>query len=138
MAILTQDFDDENAAQMTYLKKIVDSYRKVDMENISELKLDYNKNVIKKGDTIYIDSYSDKQCKPVWKLNGKEVNCLINSYPKEWLINEIERDELMKYDVAELGSVEPWWKLILGNKALLPLLWSMFPEHPNLIPSFYD
>jgi glutathionylspermidine synthase len=48
---------------------------------------------------------------------------LINAYPKEWLINEIERDELLKYDLAEIRSFEPWWKLIAANKAMLPLLW---------------
>lgn len=37
-----------------------------------------------------------------------------------------------------LKSFEPFWKLILGNKALLPLLWSMYPEHPNLLPAFYE
>ena len=54
------------------------------------------------------------------------------------MVNEFERDELLKYDIAELRSFEPWWKLILGNKALLPLLWSLFPHHPNLLPAFYD
>lgn len=26
----------------------------------------------------------------------------------------------------------------MGNKALLPLLWSMYPNHPNLLPAYYD
>ncbi|CAF1216469.1 unnamed protein product [Adineta ricciae] len=29
--------------------------------------------------------------------------------------------------------VEPLWKVITSNKALLPTLWSMFPNHPNLL-----
>jgi glutathionylspermidine synthase len=62
----------------------------------------------------------------------------LNSYPKEWLVNEIERDEALKYDLTNLRTFEPWWKLILGNKALLPLLWSMYPGHPNLLPAYYD
>lgn len=65
----------------------------------------------------------DGQCVPTFRLLDKETICLINQYPKEWLINEIERDELLKYDLAEIRSFEPWWKIILGNKALLPLLW---------------
>ena len=108
------------------------------MENISDLKLDYDQKVRKQGSTIYIDSWSTNQCLPVWKLNGKQYNCLLNQYPKEWLVNEIERDELLKYDLAKLRSIEPWWKLILGNKALLPLLWSLYPNHPNLLPAYYD
>ena len=27
---------------------------------------------------------------------------------------------------------------MLGNKALLPLLWSMYPHHPYLLPAYYD
>lgn len=51
------------------------------------------------------------------------MSCVLNNYPKEWLITEIDQDVLLKHDVKQLKSVEPWWKLILGNKALLPLLW---------------
>lgn len=83
-------------------------------------------------------SSSSNTCIPTFRLYDREVSCLINSYPKEWLINEIQRDELLKYDLADVTTFEPFWKLILGNKALLPLLWSMFPNHPNLLPAFYD
>ena len=27
---------------------------------------------------------------------------------------------------------------MLGNKAILPLLWSMYPNHPNLLAAYYD
>ena len=26
----------------------------------------------------------------------------------------------------------------MGNKAMLPLLWSMFPYHPLLLPAYFD
>ncbi|CAF1551282.1 unnamed protein product, partial [Didymodactylos carnosus] len=29
--------------------------------------------------------------------------------------------------------IEPLWKVITSNKALLPILWTMFPNHPNLL-----
>jgi glutathionylspermidine synthase len=29
--------------------------------------------------------------------------------------------------------VEPLWKLLLSTKSLLPLLWELFPGHPNLL-----
>ena len=75
---------------------------------------------------------------PIFRLLDQDVTCLINQYPKEWLINEISHDELLKYDMADIRSFEPWWKLIIGNKALLPLLWEKFPDHPNLLPAFFD
>lgn len=59
-------------------------------------------------------------------------------YPKEWLISEQPNYPMKKYDWKNLKSFEPFWKLLLGNKALLPLLWSMYPNHPNLLPAYYD
>lgn len=34
--------------------------------------------------------------------------------------------------------IEPAWKSILSNKAVLPLLWEFNKGHPNLLPSFFD
>lgn len=33
--------------------------------------------------------------------------------------------------------IEPAWKAILSNKAILPLLWERHPGHPNLLPAFF-
>jgi glutathionylspermidine synthase len=30
------------------------------------------------------------------------------------------------------------WKSILSNKAILPILWELFPNHPNLLPAFFE
>ncbi len=34
--------------------------------------------------------------------------------------------------------LEPLWKTLLSNKALLPLLWQLFPGHPNLLPAYFE
>ena len=34
--------------------------------------------------------------------------------------------------------IEPPWKAILSNKGILPLLWEMFPSHPNLLPAYFE
>lgn len=34
--------------------------------------------------------------------------------------------------------LEPAWKALLSNKGLLPVLWSMFEGHPNLLPAFFE
>lgn len=34
--------------------------------------------------------------------------------------------------------IEPLWKMLLSNKALLAILWELFPEHPNLLPAYLD
>ena len=138
IGIVKQDYDDESSANMGYLNTLFKAQGAVTLENMSELKVIYDQNVKKSGDKVFIDPTSENQCKPTWKLLNTNVNCLVNQYPKEWLVNEFERDELLKYDLADLRTFEPWWKLILSNKAILPLLWSMYPDHPNLLPAFFD
>jgi glutathionylspermidine synthase len=32
---------------------------------------------------------------------------------------------------------EPIWKMLLSNKAILPILWELFPNHPNLLPAYF-
>ena len=39
---------------------------------------------------------------------------------------------------APIQFIEPPWKAVLSNKAILPLLWEMYPGHPNLLPSWFD
>lgn len=54
-------------------------------------------------------------------------------YPWEWLWQE----EFSRHLAAEcVQFIEPAWKLLLSNKALLPVLWELFPDHPNLLPAF--
>jgi len=42
---------------------------------------------------------------------------------------------LSKCDAKWIG---PAWKSVLSNKALLPMLWKLFPDHPNLLPSYFE
>jgi glutathionylspermidine amidase/synthetase len=44
-------------------------------------------------------------------------------------------DVLLSSDVM---VYEPLWTLIPSNKAILPVLWSMFPEYPYLLNSAYE
>lgn len=105
------DDDDESYAQMLNLQKYLNKTNtKSIVDDISTLKFRY-------------DDKGKMMCQPSWKLFDKQVSCIINSYPKEWLITEIESDALLGEDLADVESFEPFWKLILGNKAILPLLW---------------
>jgi glutathionylspermidine synthase len=38
---------------------------------------------------------------------------------------------------ANTCFIEPIWKMLLSNKAILPVLWEMYPDHPNLLPAFF-
>ncbi len=64
-----------------------------------------------------------------------EIKKLFKLYPWEWLINEGYRSNAHQ---ASVQIIEPIWKMILSNKALMVLLWEMFPGHPNLLPAYFD
>ena len=62
------------------------------------------------------------------------IRTLFKLYPWEWLVRE--------HFAAHIGPsglrlIEPAWKMVLSNKAVLSLLWSMFPDHPNLLPAAF-
>lgn len=41
----------------------------------------------------------NQQCDPNIRLGQDVVKCVLNVYPKELLISEIEHDDLLKYDL---------------------------------------
>ena len=80
----------------------------------------------------------NKTCTPGWKVFNQYPNCIISSYPKEWLASEIEADAILGDDLGDVKSFEPYWKLIIGNKAILPLLWNKYPNHKYLLPAYFQ
>lgn len=68
-------------------------------------------------------------------LDDNMITWMFKLYPWEFMFREEFGDYLGDNNVRWL---EPPWKSILSNKALLPLLWKMFPDHPNLLPSFFE
>ena len=68
-------------------------------------------------------------------LDNHNINTLVKLYPWEWLMEE-EFGSNIKTSGTKF--IEPPWKAILANKGLLPLLWGMFEDHPNLLPSFFE
>jgi glutathionylspermidine synthase len=68
-------------------------------------------------------------------LQDREMRFMFKLYPWEWIISEPFSDHLLD---TELTLLEPAWKMILSNKAILPLLWEMYPGHKNLLPAFHE
>ncbi|AOY91406.1 glutathionylspermidine synthase [Cupriavidus sp. USMAA2-4] len=56
-------------------------------------------------------------------------------YPWEWMVTSDYRDLLLHSPVR---WIEPCWKTVLSNKALLPILWELFPGHPNLLEASFE
>lgn len=70
-------------------------------------------------------------------VDGKTVpiDLLFKLYPWEWMMREAFGAYLPG---SSTQFVEPPWKAILSNKGILPLLWAMYPNHPNLLPAYFD
>jgi glutathionylspermidine synthase len=68
-------------------------------------------------------------------LENNTIELLFKLYPWEWMMREGFGASLPG---APTQFVEPPWKAILSNKGILPLLWAMFPGHPNLLPAYFE
>jgi len=85
---------------------------------------------------LYIDEIGwNGQC--FTDLEEEPVTAIFKLYPWEWMVNEEFGIQIVN-DVLEAQWIEPSWKMILSNKAILPVLWELFPGHPLLLESYFD
>jgi glutathionylspermidine synthase len=63
------------------------------------------------------------------------VETLFKLYPWEWLVREEFAAHL---HTATTRMLEPPWKMLLSNKALMVALWEQFPGHPNLLAASFN
>ncbi len=67
-------------------------------------------------------------------LKENAIECCFKLYPWEWM----QRDEFGSHlSQARCAWIEPPWKAILSNKAILPVLWEMYPESPYLLSASF-
>ena len=88
-------------------------------------------------------------------LENRTMETLFKLYPWEWLLNEPfgpqalstlpPASRLQEYgprkDRRKWGSmlwIEPIWKMMWSNKALLAILWELNPGHELLLPAYLD
>jgi glutathionylspermidine synthase len=67
--------------------------------------------------------------------DDEEIRVLFKLYPWEWLADESFGPHLLR---SSMRVIEPAWKMILSNKGILPILWELFPDHPNLLPAYFE
>jgi glutathionylspermidine synthase len=63
----------------------------------------------------------------------------IQRFFKFYPIEEMMRDDfgsVLKTTPSRM--FEPLWKVVLSNKGMLAVLWDMFPNHPNLLPCYFE
>lgn len=70
-------------------------------------------------------------------LEEAPIESIFKLYPWEWMID----DDFGRHALDLLPQtlwIEPLWKTLLSNKAILAILWEMYPGHPNLLPAYLD
>lgn len=84
--------------------------------------------------SVFIEDIGwDESKKTFVDLENQPITRAFKLYPWEWLWQETFAPQLA---TSSLQFVEPAWKMLLSNKGLLPILWELFPGHPNLLPAF--
>ncbi|MEU8049530.1 glutathionylspermidine synthase family protein [Micromonospora haikouensis] len=68
--------------------------------------------------------------------DGPVTTCF-KLYPWEWMLAE-PYGPLALEPGTPTTWIEPAWKLLLSNKALLAVLWELFPGHEYLLPAYLD
>lgn len=79
----------------------------------------------------------DRDLNRLVDLEEAPIESIFKLYPWEWMLD----DDFGRHAVDLLPEtlwIEPLWKSLLSNKAILAVLWEMYPGHPNLLPAYLD
>ena len=87
---------------------------------------------------IFIDDIGWDSAKNFFvDMEQEEIKNIFKLYPYEWLVHEKFGKNILTDKNSTLW-IEPSWKMILSNKAILPILWYLYPNHPYLLKSYFD
>jgi len=70
-------------------------------------------------------------------LDGRPVRAAFKLYPWEFMVRDEYGGHLARQP-RPCTFLEPAWKMLLSNKALLAILWELFPDSPYLLPAYLD
>jgi glutathionylspermidine synthase len=70
-------------------------------------------------------------------LEDVPIQNLFKLYPWEWMVHEEFGGNILQ-DKNHTFFIEPAWRMLLSNKAILPLLWQLYPGHKYLLPSYFE
>jgi glutathionylspermidine synthase len=87
---------------------------------------------------LYIDDIGwDSVQKVFVDRQDEPIQNVFKLYPWEWMLGE-EFGPNIPADKNHAYWIEPAWKMILSNKAILPILWELFPDSPWLLPAYFE
>ncbi len=68
-------------------------------------------------------------------MSLREITEIFKLYPWEWLLRDGFGKNIAR---APTRWLEAPWKMVLSNKAILAVLWKLFPDSPFLLPASLD
>jgi glutathionylspermidine synthase len=87
---------------------------------------------------VFMDDIGwDGERKQFVDLEDEPIRNIFKLYPWEWLSGD-DFGRNIPEDAGESYWIEPAWKMILSNKAILPILWKLYNGHPNLLPAYFE
>ncbi|MDB5192966.1 MAG: glutathionylspermidine synthase family protein [Segetibacter sp.] len=87
---------------------------------------------------VFIDDIGwDENNKQFLDLEEEPIKNIFKLYPWEWIVTE-DFGKSIPEDVNKAFWIEPAWKMILSNKAILAVLWELYPNHPYLLPTYFE
>ena len=87
------------------------------------------------ADFVFIEDIGLADTGVFTDLDDAPITDCFKLYPWEFMLREEFGDVL---EDAQVNWIEPAWKSVISNKALLPLLWKKFKGHPNLLPAYFS
>jgi glutathionylspermidine synthase len=87
---------------------------------------------------VYIDDIGwDEDGKQFVDMENEPITNIFKLYPWEWMAGEDFGKNILR-DSNDSFWIEPAWKMILSNKAILPILYELFPDSEYLLPAYFD
>jgi glutathionylspermidine synthase len=87
---------------------------------------------------LYVDDIGwDPQDQVFVDMQDQPIRNIFKLYPWEWMVGEEFGDNILS-DKNKALWIEPAWKMILSNKAILPVLWELYPDCPYLLPAYFE
>ena len=87
---------------------------------------------------VYLDDIGwDLDTETFKDLEEDDIKNIFKLYPWEWLLDDEFGFNILR-DRNKTHWIEPSWKMILSNKAILPILYELFPNCPYLLPAYFD
>ena len=81
---------------------------------------------------VVIDDLGLDEAGRIVDQDDQLISAIFKLYPWEWIVGEAYGEDIVRH-LPETLWIEPIWKMIWSNKAVLQVLWQMFPDHPNLL-----